>query len=651
MTEDNLDLNHLNNWSLTQTASYNNRMTRDKPDTVLENIQLGQNSDSDSSRETTPATNKKRPPRVSIGIDTTHNLQNDLNSECSSPHNEPNSIPTKNNANFRDIIAQEISKYLQQQDTNQTDGIRTPNNYHNHSSQSTPNYPEFSYPKRSETNGTNSINHNTLHRSSDHNTNDIQSQSDSSTRRHNNINNLTQPINNTLTGTQEGHTLIDTVIEGSISHNVNSVVNTFRREDYTPKDKRLLPISNILASQLKPIRASIEKISIVNLADTSEVSKKTKVVALWAKKRAETTEDNEEERLDIDDEQLLPNPNIYVPKSLQLKRFNLNIPQYLRECEYSKDKIETLTNNFIKTKNRFIETCSSYAEEVATLNRDFAITQRGKNLIKGFITLTHYLVTHLKQTNIQNQSNTIQKPNELLATCIFIHFINNLDSEYFTWLQIPRNKFLNLVIKHVGDHHENVGQFTQNPIVGQSEILLFQKIADLMLIPVFVNVTKNLAELHIKRRLEIEEQKKLAKIIQVKETDKITQATKSALEDIELDDQGTKIIQHLNACAAKIEDKLTKKFQSKKVIPSSSPSSKKAKSTTKNNPSGAQKKTRVRVSFTKNTRSILKKSKYPQPKSKQKTQSLRKTNSSERKREFQGGKNSGAKREKRRKQY
>ena len=58
------------------------------------------------------------------------------------------------------------------------------------------------------------------------------------------------------------------------------------------------------------------------------------------------------------------------------------------------------------------------------------------------------------------------------------------------------------------------------------------------------------------------EQNELTKIIFTKQIDKILAATKDALEDIALDDKGTKITEHLNACAAKIEANLKKQLKS-----------------------------------------------------------------------------------------
>ena len=372
----------------------------------------------------------------------------------------------------------------------------------------------------------------------------------------------TQTHRNTLQENEDDlNTTTTLFVNESIRNNVNKVKNTFATEQYSPKDKRLLPIQNILASQLKPIRAPIEKISITNLEDTTEVTKRTKTLALWSDRRIFNEERSKDlNRSDLNNNLIL-DPTIYVPKSLQLRRFNLNISKDLRECDSYKKDIETLTNKFMQSKNAFITTCSAYAEEVATLNRDFAILKRSKNIIKGFVTLVHFLVIYSKKLQPKTFSNPTNKQNDLLASCILINFVKKLDDDYFIWLKTPKKDFLDLIVKDINENHPNPQQFINDPIIGQDENMLFECIADMMLIPIFINITKNLAELHEDRRDKIEEQNKLARIIKIKEIDQISKSTKEALEDVELENSGKTIKEHISAHAAKIESNLKKQFE------------------------------------------------------------------------------------------
>ena len=91
--------------------------------------------------------------------------------------------------------------------------------------------------------------------------------------------------------------------------------------------------------------------------------------------------------------------------------------------------------------------------------------------------------------------------------------------------------------------------------------MLFEYIAHLILIPIFVNITRTLAELHEDRRDKIEEQNKLARSIKVKERDQISKSTKEALEDVELENSGKTLKEHISAHAVKIESDLKKQFE------------------------------------------------------------------------------------------
>ena len=109
-------------------------------------------------------------------------------------------------------------------------------------------------------------------------------------------------------------------VNESMHNNVNKVKNTFAIERHSPKDKRLLLIRNILASQFKPIRAPIEKISITNLEDTIEATSKTKTLALWSDRRIFNKERSEDlNRSDLNNN-LMIDPTICVlTLKIQLK--------------------------------------------------------------------------------------------------------------------------------------------------------------------------------------------------------------------------------------------------------------------------------------------------------------------------------------------
>ena len=66
------------------------------------------------------------------------------------------------------------------------------------------------------------------------------------------------------------------VIDTALNNNIKTA-----KKNYKPKNPLLLPLKEVLASQLQPIRKCIEKIALKNLQDTKEVCHKRKVLQLW----------------------------------------------------------------------------------------------------------------------------------------------------------------------------------------------------------------------------------------------------------------------------------------------------------------------------------------------------------------------------------
>ena len=97
--------------------------------------------------------------------------------------------------------------------------------------------------------------------------------------------------------------------------------------------------------------------------------------------------------------------------------------------------------------------------------------------------------------------------------------------------------------------------------------MLFECTADMMLIPIFVKITKNLAELHEDRRDKIEEENKLARIIKIKEIDQISKSTKEALEDVKLENSCKTLKKRISAHAKKIESNLKQHLNNSKSHP------------------------------------------------------------------------------------
>ena len=89
------------------------------------------------------------------------------------------------------------------------------------------------------------------------------------------------------------------------------------------------------------------------------------------------------------------------------------------------------------------------------------------------------------------------KQNDLLASCVFINFVKKLDIDYFIRLQTPKKDWLNLIVKDITQTLNNSSMIHEN--------MLFECIADMILILIFVNITKDLAEVHEDRRDKIEE--------------------------------------------------------------------------------------------------------------------------------------------------
>ena len=330
--------------------------------------------------------------------------------------------------------------------------------------------------------------------------------------------------------------------------------NNPRSDDYLPTDERLLPIGKTLESQLEAIRRPIEIISSKCLSDTKNIYAKNKVIQLW--KEPSTPPPPENDDLYDATETTIPE-EFFIPKYLQLEKIQLSFKQNLLECEDLQDQINNLKHRFELAKKKFKEEGSKCTKEIAILNKILAVRERCENIIKSFVTLTEYLCIFYC-----NQYPKSTKNNNLLAGCIMIHYIKQLNESFFEWLQEPKDKVIKLILKQINEQTENPEEYTNNPIIGQEKHIA-EKIIESFLIPIFILSTKGLSELHQNKMSIKDENKELKKIIKTNELEKITSATKEGLDNIDLNDIDKKLIEILDKRESKLEAKITKLLTAK----------------------------------------------------------------------------------------
>ena len=202
---------------------------------------------------------------------------------------------------------------------------------------------------------------------------------------------------------------------------------------YSPKDKRLLPIKQALASQPKAVQPILESICSTVLHDTNIVLDKEKTLELW-----ETTPDFTDLINNVNNIGSLDN-NIYIPTNLRLNNTQLKLQGALYNCDDYKDQIESIKTEFEIAKTRFKLTGSKCAKNIAQLKLIHARTSRCKNIIKQFtITLIHYITYHKdRRTETVNSTKSIP----VLAACILTNFVNTLSQEFFAWANIDKISF------------------------------------------------------------------------------------------------------------------------------------------------------------------------------------------------------------------
>ena len=342
------------------------------------------------------------------------------------------------------------------------------------------------------------------------------------------------------------------VIDTALNNNTKTA-----KKNYKPKNPLLLPLKEVLASQLQPIRKCIEQIALKNLQDTKEVYHKTKVLQLWTTTNDVNNNNNTPTDNNRDDSIKLPE-NTFIPKSINLKGVHLGITKTLQENDDYRIKLRTITNKFEKIKNKFLLESSHCAKEVAELKLQLSLRNRSYNIAKGFLTLTHF--TALYHIKLNKNEHFSTKPTDIIAGCILIKFIKYVQKPFFEWLKIDLPTLTKQIISIMGDCLENSADIINNPICGRNETKLYTHVKQMLLTPIFENTTFKLAEWHKNKNEENFRKKQMYSIIKTNNIEKITEATKNGLDNLELDEKGEKLISHITSIVSKMESNLNHKI-------------------------------------------------------------------------------------------
>ena len=371
-------------------------------------------------------------------------------------------------------------------------------------------------------------------------------------------NNLTNRVNN---NTHDTNRLLMPSTTNKSSPTLQIAINNNNKkakDTYKSKNPQLYPLKEVLASQLQPIRNSIELIALKNLQDTKEVYQKTKVLDLWTTTNDANNNNNDTPTDSTQEENIVLPENTFVPKSINLKGVHLGITKTLRENDDCREKLLTITNRFEKLKNKFLLEGSQCAKEVAELKLQLALRNRSYNIAKGFHTLTHFTVLYHIKLNKNESFST--KPTDVIAGCILIKFLQYIQKPFFDWLKIDRTTLITQITSILGDNIESSAAIINNPICGRNETKLYTCIKQMLLTPIFENVTFKLAEWHKSKNEENYRKKQMYSIIKTNRIEKITEATKNGLDNLELDEKGEKLISHITTIVSKMESNLNRKI-------------------------------------------------------------------------------------------
>jgi hypothetical protein len=324
-------------------------------------------------------------------------------------------------------------------------------------------------------------------------------------------------------------------------------------ESYKPKDTRLLPVRAALASQPKAVRPILEKICSTVLSDTKVIYDRARTVSLWDDQLVNRITSNIEVNLDNLD------PDYYIPKSLKLNNVTLKIPQSLLQDENYKNTMNTIQNEFEQAKNHFRIVSSKCAKDIADLKLRHATSRRIHDIVKQFLLVVIYLVTHHKQER-NTTARTSTKTIPVLSACILLKYVDNIQESFYTWAGITKEELKHLILKELGEPVENHSTFVTTPILGHEKDLANSIITN-FLDKTFIELTETMANRYFFEKQSKDDDKKLNQIIKNHEIEQLTSATKIGLDKANVLDSTANLEAFLKARDAALEKKLLTKFQ------------------------------------------------------------------------------------------